>query len=59
LQKGVKRTRKSLTLETKILEIRKMHVNEKRANVCSSLGLALAIVSTIMAKGEKNKIIGT
>jgi hypothetical protein len=55
----VKRSRKSLTLETKILEIRKMGVNEKCANVCSSLGLAPATVSTIMAKGEKNKKIGT
>jgi len=30
-----------------------MEAGEKRANVCSSLGLAPAIVSTATANGEK------
>jgi len=51
----VKRTRKTVTLETKMLVIRKMEAGEKRANVCSSLGLAPATVSIIMANGEKIK----
>ena len=55
LQKGVKRTRKTVTLETKMLVTRKIEAGEKRANVCSSLGLALATVSTIMAKAKKVK----
>ena len=55
LQKGVKRTKKTVTLETEILVIRKMKAGEKRANVCSYLGLAPATISTIMAKGEKIK----
>jgi hypothetical protein len=54
----VKRTRKTLTLETKMLVIRKMEAGEERVNVCSSLGLAPATVSATMAKAEK-KIIGT
>ena len=33
LQKGVKRTRKTVTLETKMLVIRKMEAGEKRANM--------------------------
>jgi len=33
LQKGVKRTRKTLTLETKMLVIRKMEAGEKPANL--------------------------
>jgi len=33
LQKGVKRTRKNLTLENKILVIRKIEAGEKRANL--------------------------
>jgi len=33
LQKCVKRTRKTVTLETKMLEIRKMEAGEKRANL--------------------------
>jgi len=33
LQKGVKRTRKTVTLETKMLVIRKTEAGEKRANV--------------------------
>jgi hypothetical protein len=36
--------------------IRKMEAGKKRANVCSSLGLVSANVSTIMANAEKNKI---
>jgi len=32
-----------------------MEAGEKRANVCSSLGLELATVSTIMANNEKIK----
>ena len=32
-----------------------MEAGEKRADVCSSLGLAPAAVSTIMAKAEKLK----
>jgi hypothetical protein len=36
LQKGVKRTKKTLTLETKVLVIKKMEAGKKRANVCSS-----------------------
>jgi len=55
LQKGVKRTRKTVTLETKLLVIRKMEAGEKHANICSSLGLALATVSTIMVNVEKIK----
>ena len=55
LQKGVKRTRKTVTLETKMLVIRKMEAGEKCANVCSSLGLLPATVSTIMAGAEKIK----
>jgi len=54
LQKGVKRTRKPVTLKTKILFIRKMDDGEKRANICSSLGLAQATVPTIIANAEKN-----
>ena len=55
LKKRVKRTRKTVTLETKMLVIRKMEAGEKRGNVCSSLGLAPATVSTIMANAEKIK----
>ena len=33
LQKGVKRTRKTLTLQTKMLVIRKMEAGEKRGNL--------------------------
>jgi len=33
LQKGVKRSRKTVTLETKILVIRKMEAGEKRADL--------------------------
>jgi len=32
-QKGVKRTRKTVTLQTKMLVIRKMEAGEKRANL--------------------------
>ena len=44
LQNGVKRTKKTVTLETKMLVITKMETGEKRANVCSSLGLAPATI---------------
>ena len=53
MQKGVKRTRKTVTLETKMLVIRKMETGEKSANVCSSLGPAPATVLTIMGNAEK------
>jgi len=53
LQKRVKRTRKTVTLENKMLVIRKMEAGEKHANICSSLGLAPAAVSTIMTNAEK------
>jgi hypothetical protein len=49
LQKGVKRTRKTVTLETKMSAIQKMEIGKKRAKVCSSLSLAPATVLTIMA----------
>ena len=55
LQKGVKRTRKTVTLDTKLLVLTKMETGEKRANVCSSLVLAPATLSTIMANAEKIK----
>jgi len=42
-----------------MLVIRKMEAGKKRANACSSLGLELATVSTIMGNAEKNKTIGT
>jgi hypothetical protein len=38
-----------------MLVIRKMEAGEKCANVCSSLGLASATVSTIMGNAEKIK----
>jgi hypothetical protein len=53
LQKGVKRTRKAVNLETNMLVIRKMETGEKRASICRSLGLAPVIVSTVMTNGEK------
>ena len=56
LQKGLKRTRKTVTLETKMSVIRKMEAGEKCANVCSSLSLAPA---TIMANDEKIKVFLT
>jgi len=52
LQKGVKRTSKTVTLETKMLVIRKMEAGEKRANVCSSLGLAPATVTFFLMSSE-------
>jgi hypothetical protein len=55
LQKEVKRTRTTLTLETKMLVMRKMEAGENRANVCSSQGLAVATVPTVMANAEKIK----
>jgi len=55
LQKGVKRTRRTVTFETKMLVIRKMEAGKKHANVCSSLSLAKVTVSTIMVNAEKIK----
>ena len=55
LQKGVKRTRRTITSETKILVIRKMEAGEQRANVCNSHGLAPATVSINMVNTEKIK----
>jgi hypothetical protein len=55
LQKGSKRTRKVVTLDNKMLMIRKIKAGENRANFFSSLGLAPATVSTIMAKAAKMK----
>ena len=52
LQKGVKRKSKAVTLETKMLVIRKMGAGEKRANVCSSLGLAQATVTLFLMSSE-------
>jgi hypothetical protein len=54
-QKGVKRTRKAVTLETKMLVIRRMDAGKTRANVCSALGVAPAAVSPIIANAEKIK----
>jgi hypothetical protein len=51
----VKRTRETVTLETKVLVIRKMEAAEAHANVCSSFGFAWATVSIIMASAEKIK----
>ena len=51
----MKRTRKTVTLETKMLVIRKIEVGEKCANVCSSLGLVPATVLTFMENAEKIK----
>ena len=53
LQKGMKRTGNTVTLETQMLVFRKMEAGQKRANVCSSLGLAPATVSTVMVNAEK------
>jgi hypothetical protein len=55
LQKREQRTRKTVTLETKVLVIRKMEAGENYANVCSSLGLAQTTVSTTMANTKKIK----
>ena len=52
LQKGVKRTRKVVTLETKMLVIRKMGAGEKHANVGSSLSLAPATVTFFLVSSE-------
>ena len=54
-KKGVKRTRNTVMLETKMSMFRKMEAGEKRANVCSSLSLAPVTVSTIMVNTEKIK----
>ena len=52
LQKGVIRTWKTVTLETKMLVIRKMEAGEKHVNVCSSLGLAPAAVTFFLVSSE-------
>jgi hypothetical protein len=52
LQMGMKRKRKSLTLESKMLVIRKMEAGKKRANVRSSLGLALGTVTFFLMSSE-------
>jgi len=54
-KRNEKKARKTVTLETQILVIRKMEAGEKRAIVCSSLGLAPATMSTIMTNAEKIK----
>jgi len=51
----MKRTRKTVTLETKMLVIRKMEAGEKCANVCISVSLASDNVLTIMGNAEKIK----
>jgi hypothetical protein len=35
-----------------------MEAGDKRVNVCSSLSMVLATVSSIMAHAEKNKTVG-
>jgi len=55
LQKEVKRTRKTVTLEVKILVTTKKEAGEKRGNICSSISFAPATVSTIMANAGKIK----
>jgi len=55
LQKEVKRTRKTVTLEAKMLVTRKTEAGEKWGNICSSLSSASATVSTIMANAGKIK----
>ena len=50
-----KKKGKIVTLEPKILVIKKMEAGEKRANVCSSLGLAPATVLRVMANAKKIK----
>jgi hypothetical protein len=47
--------KKNETLETKVLVRGKMEAGEKHANVCSSLNLALATLSKIMANAEEIK----
>jgi hypothetical protein len=59
LEKGVESTRNALTLETKMLVNRKMGACEKRARVCSSLGLAPDTVSIRTANAEKDKTVFT
>ena len=59
LRKGVNTSRKTVTLETKILVISNMEASENRANVCSSLGLAPAAVTIIMANTKKKKTVDT
>jgi hypothetical protein len=51
-QKGVKRTRKIITLQTKMLVIRKMEAGEKRANVFIFFCLAPATVIFFLVSSE-------
>jgi hypothetical protein len=55
LQKEVKRKRKTVNLEAKMLVIRKTEAGEKRSNIGSSLSLAPATASTIIANVGKIK----
>jgi hypothetical protein len=50
-----KRSEKNCNFRDKILVIRKTEAGEKCGNVCSSLGLAPATVSTVMGNAEKIK----
>ena len=59
MQKGVKTTRKTVTLEPTVLVNGKMGAGEKCANICRSLGSAPATVSIIMANAGKNKTVFT
>jgi hypothetical protein len=56
LQKEVKRTRKTVNLEAKMLVIRKTEAGEKRSNIGSSLSLTPATASTIIANVGKIKL---
>jgi len=51
----MKRTRKTVTLGAKMLVIRKTEADKKWGNICSSLSLAPATVSTIMVNAGKIK----
>ena len=57
--KSNEKNKETVTLETKMVVIRIMEAGEKRADVCSSLSLAPATVSTIMVNTEKIKTVGT
>ena len=54
-RKEVKKTKKNVTLETKILVIRKKVADKKLVNIFSSLGLTPPTVSTIMTNAAKIK----
>jgi hypothetical protein len=53
--KWSEKNKEGVTLQTKMLMIGKMEEGVKCANFCSSLGLAPATVSTIMANADKNR----